>query len=432
MGDPEPGKRIVAIAALALLTLIAAGSAPAKEATRARFTDGQRTIFIDSGVVRIVIDKVWGGAIREIWFAGQNLINNYDGGRLAGVAFYDSYRLPVRTNPDDSGWNPSPSDKHNDVNPPLDYSFVDNVLYIKAGTFQWYPDNKGGGPGRPVATDVIVETWIEFVDDQTIHLRYKASNTGHDRHGAASQEFPFAYVRTPFNRFVSYTGDEPWQMQPPTIRTVPVDRTGSLTTVAREYWGGYVNADDVGLVMFAPQNYPEFSYSWLFNAGPRENTTLYLLPRGFFGIDAGQSREINVYLFAGKWQDARRRIYGLHDSLVLPDVMPGFGTVDARPKNQRVSGTIPVDGWALDDRRLMRVEVKVDDRLVGTATYGIARPDVVRDYPGLPGAPDFGFTYQLDTTAFANGVHRLQVLGVDAAGNRDWLINGDVTIDIRN
>jgi len=76
--------------------------------------------------------------------------------------------------------------------------------------------------------------------------------------------------------------------------------------------------------------------------------------------------------------------------------------------------------------------VKVDDRLVGTATYGIARPDVVRDYPGLPGAPDFGFTYQLDTTAFANGVHRLQVLGVDAAGNRDWLINGDVTIDIRN
>lgn len=334
----------------------------------ARFIDGKRVIFLESGRVQVGVDLAWGGAIREIRFAGVNLINNFDGGRLAGVAFYDSDRLPVGAVPDDTGWNPSPSDKHNDENRPLEYRFANDVLYLKAHTFQWYPDNKGGLPGHPVVTDIIVETWIEFLGDgQTLHLRYKATNKGRDRHGAASQEFPFAYVRTPFNRFVSYTGNQPWHNESPTMVTVPTDRTGSALVVASEHWGGYVDRNDVGLVIWAPQNYPEFTYSWLYNAGPKENTTLYLLPRGFFGIDAGQSREIEAFVFAGKWQDARQRIYQLHKALAFDDVMPGFGTVDRLSPARLLSGHHTVNGWALDDRRLDRVEIRVDDHPVGIA-----------------------------------------------------------------
>ena len=417
-----------------VLAVHAAGTAAAEPATvPVKLTEARRTIFIDSGTVRVGVDKLWGGAIREIWFKGQNLVNNFDGGRLAGVAFYDSDRLPDPRVPKDTGWNPSPSDVHNAINPPVTYSFADNVLHLRTRQTQWYPDNKGGGAGHPVRSDLIVDTWLDFVGDaRTLHLRYRVTNVGRDRHGPASQEFPFAYVRTPFNRFISYTGGAPWTMADPTIRKVPLDRTGSLMVVASEYWGAYVNAEDVGLTFFAPQNYPEFTYSWLYNAGPHENPTLYLLPRGFFGLDAGQSREINAYLVAGKWQDARKAIYGLHQTLDLADVMPGFGIVDARSPGARVSGTIPVNGWAVDDRGTRRVEVWVDDRLVGTATYGLDRLDVVHDYPGLPGAPKFGFSYDLDTTALANGPHRLKVLVVDVSGNRGGMINGDVGINVRN
>ena len=432
------GRKCRDMAAGVLIALAAAApsfAASTETATvPAKFTDGRRTIFIDSGEVSVGVDKRWGGAIREIWFAGQNLVNDHDGGRLVGVSFYDSDRLPAPGNPDDTGWNPTPSDAHDAANLPVAYSFRDNTVYVKTRLIQWYPDNKGGGASHPVPTDVIAETWIGFVGDRrTIHLRYRLTNVGRDDHGSANQEFPFAYVRTPFNRFVGYSGDAPWTMGAPTMRRVPLAHDGSAEVVASEFWGGWVDGNDVGLVLWAPQSYPELTYSWFANPnGEKENPTLYLLPRSLFGIEPGQSKEVNAYIFVGKWQDARKRIYGLHKELTLPDIMPGFGTVDARPANARVSGTIPVDGWAVDDRGVRRIEVRVDNRLVGTATYGGARADVAHDYPGLPGAPNFGFDYGLDTTVFKNGLHRLQVRVVDVAGNSSRLINGDSVIDVRN
>ncbi|MBI4762494.1 MAG: hypothetical protein HY780_14925, partial [Chloroflexi bacterium] len=70
-------------------TLVPAATRTPKPAGKAKFTDGDRTMYLDSGVVRIGVDKDWGGAIREIWFDGQNLVNNWDGGRLIAVSIYD-------------------------------------------------------------------------------------------------------------------------------------------------------------------------------------------------------------------------------------------------------------------------------------------------------------------------------------------------------
>lgn len=50
-------------------------------------------------MVKIGVDMRWGGAIREIWFEGHNLVNNFDGGHLIGVAFYDSDR-PLAEKPE--------------------------------------------------------------------------------------------------------------------------------------------------------------------------------------------------------------------------------------------------------------------------------------------------------------------------------------------
>src|SRR5258706_4380876 len=134
--------------------------------------DGHHTVAIDNGVIRLSVDMTWGGAIRELSYAGENVVNSYDAGRLIGISLYDG-ASPVSLNPGDPdwGWNPTPSDKYDHENTPLAYSCTGGVLYAKSRSLQWNPDNKGGGRGSPVASDVVVETWIEMLASRTKGVR---------------------------------------------------------------------------------------------------------------------------------------------------------------------------------------------------------------------------------------------------------------------
>ena len=91
-----------------------------------------------------------------------------------------------------------------------------------------------------------------------------------------------------------------------------------------------------------------------------------------------------------------------------------------------------MDGWAIDDHKVANIEIRIDGIGIGEASYGFPRSGVDRDYPGLPGAPNFGFLYRLDTTAFSNGAHTIEVLAVDTSGNTSPLRPGKVTINIQN
>ncbi len=398
------------------------------------FTDEGRVMYIDSGVVRVGVDKDWGGAIREIWFEGENLVNHWDGGRLIAVSLYDGdAKSGFYAGDTEWGWNPCPSDKHDSVNRPIAYSFDHGTLYIKARYLEWNPDNKGGGKGLPIATDSVVETWIEFVSDRAVNVRYKVTHEGTDTHALAGQEIGFAYVRTPYNRFVSYAGNAPWTGATPSVETLsPFPAMGN--SAASEQWAGFVNSEDVGLIVWAPQSYPIFSYVFFDNAqGDRqENSTYYVGPRSFFAIGPGFSKEIEVYLFAGNWQDARALFHRLHQEVDLPDVMDPMGHVDVPTQDATVSGMVDVSGWAIDDRSVANVEIRLDGVRVGQGRQGLPREGVAHDYPGLPTAPNSGFVCQLDTRSYANGSHVLEVWATDAAGNTSQLRPGKVTINIQD
>ncbi len=393
---------------------------------------------MESDEVRIGIDLDWGGAIREIWFNGQNLVNNYDGGRLIGVSFYDS-DLPPQSNFPDTGWNPTPSDRFNHVNRPLEISTANNEAYIRSRYLQWFPDDKGGGPNRSVATDIVVETWIAFYGDaRTIRLTYRVTNESKDSHGVAGQEFPFAYIRTPFNRFVAYTGSRPWTNDTALVREIPEqtitsDFHGPENWIgAPENWAGMVNSDGIGIVLWAPQAYGIFTYSNIKNPGPSENSTNYLAPRAFLQIGPRFSLETQAFLFLGAWQESRERIYDLASSLEFADSMSCFGFLDTPVEGTVASGVLSMDGWAIDDRRVAQVNIRVDGQAVGQAAYGRPRPDVARANPGLRAAPDFGFNYTLNTGSFANGLHTLEVVASDPSGNTCLLRPGPISIEIRN
>jgi len=95
-----------------------------------------------------------------------------------------------------------------------------------------------------------------------------------------------------------------------------------------------------------------------------------------------------------------------------------------------VSGTVPVSGWAIDNllapgTAIANIDVLMDGVRVGSATYGVSRPDVCAAYPGRPSCPNVGFSYLLNTTPYIGGSHTLTVKATDSDTTPDsasWAI----------
>ncbi|HWM89724.1 MAG TPA: hypothetical protein VN493_03055 [Thermoanaerobaculia bacterium] len=92
------------------------------------------------------------------------------------------------------------------------------------------------------------------------------------------------------------------------------------------------------------------------------------------------------------------------------------------PKNGLVySGTVQVQGWALDWEGVHQVFLIVDGDIVGEATYGLSRPGVSALFPGYPDSPAPGWTVNLDTRKLSEGRHDLEVLVRDDVGNETFI-----------
>jgi Big-like domain-containing protein len=104
--------------------------------------------------------------------------------------------------------------------------------------------------------------------------------------------------------------------------------------------------------------------------------------------------------------------------------VPPTAYIDTPSQGSTVSGTVTVAGWAIDNGSVVgtaisSVQVKVDGVAVGNATYGVSRPDVCNVFPGRPGCPNVGYTYQLDTTKFTAGTHTITVSATDTDASPD-------------
>jgi sugar lactone lactonase YvrE len=104
---------------------------------------------------------------------------------------------------------------------------------------------------------------------------------------------------------------------------------------------------------------------------------------------------------------------------LLPSVYIDFPTISTT-----LSGTAVTSGWAMENTTLAgpaavsSVQVYVDNVQVGTATYGLSRPDVCAAFPARLGCPNVGWSYSLNTSSFTSGVsHTLKIIATDTAGN---------------
>ena len=118
---------------------------------------------------------------------------------------------------------------------------------------------------------------------------------------------------------------------------------------------------------------------------------------------------------------------------LCPAASTPFGYLDNPSEGQTIFGTINVFGWALDDSGpIDRVEIYLDGEYIGNAVYGDPRPDVANDYPGRDNEPDFGYSFQLDTTHYENGPHTLYAIAFGVSGNQGNLFPETLSVTISN
>ena len=100
--------------------------------------------------------------------------------------------------------------------------------------------------------------------------------------------------------------------------------------------------------------------------------------------------------------------------------------IDAPAANATLVGTTIISGWALENTSsvgpdaVSSVTVFVDGSQVGTANYGVARPDVCAAYPGRLGCPNVGWSFSLNAAVLPVGSHTLKIVATDTVGNSSF------------
>jgi hypothetical protein len=359
--------------------------------------------------VRVGLLQAWGAAIVEVSLNGVDYVNNDDPGRQIQTSLWDAN---ASYSPD-WGYNPIESGDHFYQGSPVLAST------LMPDSIQWAPENFGGGVGNPILGDAYIEKWISVVPgfNRVFKVHYKITHFGSDLHADAFQEAPVMYVNPNVPNFSYYGGGAPWTNGTLSQHVMPFNCCDMLATP--ENWGAYVDSTKTGIAVYTPQQFPN---SKGFNAG----STLQFTPMCPYTWEPGSILEFDTFVLVGSVDEMRAAIYALHSQQTAPSTLPPMGGPDAPANGDTIGGNVIVDGWAWALPGMSTVQVFVDGNLVGTANYGITRPDIPVAFPGAPS--DVGFQYSLDTTAFPNGSHSIVVKATDNNGHVATFATQQVTI----
>lgn len=382
---------------------------------------------ISNGMTTVGIEPRCGGAIVEVIYNNVNMVNNYDcTGRQVQTALYDGNGAydNCAACTGTWGWNPvQGGDKWGFGSVLLDYAYTNSSLYIKTRPYEWYPDDKGGGAGSPILSDVMVEQWISFVAGQlnAIKVRVRVVHLGVDSHSLTTHEMPAVYVNLGFDRFMRYAGVSPWTNSALTESTVQSGRYYSMA----ENWGAFVNAQGDGLMVYTPSQYP-----WGFGfrlvdpdgvQGPFGNSTNYFAPFMPFALAPLRIVDGGFYIIAGNYQQSRQTVYSLKASVPTVDYLPPYGYLDSPISGEKLKGYVSISGWALDNVKVTKVEILINGAVAGSATLNRSRPDIPGVFPNA--SPTSGYAFTLDTRKYADGNYAIVARARDAAGNVSNLFN---------
>lgn len=200
--------------------------------------------------------------------------------------------------------------------------------------------------------------------------------------------------------------------------------------VARNY-SGYVNADNAGFL---------FSFGLVSTSSAEESVCggliSIVLPTGeVVGCTLPGKHTLAVRV--GDEEETLTQLGAMSVNVFCDPTgadFPAFGYIDTPSDYQFINGIFNVFGWAFDFNGVQRIEVDVDGQVVGTAAYGLSRPDVPSTDPRVPSV-SVGFSFLLDTTRLSDSEHDLVIYVVDQQfgvpgrteiGRRKFVVNNNV------
>ncbi len=113
-----------------------------------------------------------------------------------------------------------------------------------------------------------------------------------------------------------------------------------------------------------------------------------------------------------------------------PPDQPPFGVIDSPAESAVSDGPLTIHGWALDDRGITSVEVRIDGIAVGNASLGFSRPDVQAAFPAYAGAGLSGYRLETNVSRLSSGTHQILLILVDTSGQSVPV--GPRTFSVRN
>ncbi len=195
--------------------------------------------------------------------------------------------------------------------------------------------------------------------------------------------------------------------------------------VARSY-SGYVNKDNAGF---------SFAFSLLHLSNDSSGLVGIYLPVA----STGEARLVGFtspgkHTLAVRAGDEEETVtqFGAMSIQILCDETkgdrPAFGYIDNPTNYEFINGIVDVLGWAYDFGGVKAVQIDVDGHNVGTAAYGLARPDVPANDPRVPSSL-VGFSYLLDTSKLSNTEHDIVAYVIDNLGNRSEIGRRKCVVD---
>lgn len=131
----------------------------------------------------------------------------------------------------------------------------------------------------------------------------------------------------------------------------------------------------------------------------------------FLGVNASGQ-------IVGNYTDSSGIVHGFLATPIAPPANEKTRVnIDLPNADVHASGTYTAAGWAVDNTTSINgVSIQVDGQFVGLATYGHSRPDVCAVYSTSAGCPNVGWTYSLNTSALADGLHTFAAVAVSNNG----------------
>ena len=410
------------------------------------FTDDY--VFNQAGDIKLGARRDWGGAIVFYGMAGSspglNTTNSIDGadtGREVQIALYDPDRwyqncawdascdaVPSPTEcPQEMtylGWNPVQGG--NRCNKGSGYEDVDlggGAIEVTTQPLFWNPhwdrmDCNSSSCNNPAVntrkSDVEVTQRARFVRSNVVELSYDVRNLSSIAHRSAAHEFPTVY--TAFGRMGTPDLHRLFDSNQQQVAIDQVTSPGSSfryrNFASPGGWVAFQNTNlDYGVGLYYESGMANFQ-AWQ-SGDPKFNNF-----RGLFSfpIPANATVRARSYLILGSLATIAAEAQWLSSHL------PAFGSLDVPAAEATVSGTVSVQGWALDNKGVSAVHLIIDGGAPIALSYGASRPDVCLVWPGYPRCNTnnvgYGGSFPASAVSSAECGSVLEVRVTDSDGNQ--------------